>query len=505
MRKIHTVLRLFFAADLSIRAIARSIHASPSTVGDYIRRAEVAGLSWPLPQGMDERALAAALFPPTRPPRRPRPLPDWAELHRERQRKGVTLSLLWQEYKSTHPDGLQYSQFCERYRAWAKQCNVVMRQPHRAGEKLFVDYAGQTVTVVERDTGQCDEAQIFVAVLGASNYTFAEATWTQSLPDWCASHVRALQFFGGAPQLLVPDNLRAGVTKPHRYEPELNPTYQDFATHYGIAIVPARVRKPRDKAKVEVGVQIVERWIVAALRHRTFFSLAELNTAIGQLLERLNDKPFKKLPGSRRSAFETVDQPALQPLPHRTYVFAQWKKVRVHIDYHIELDKHYYSVPFALVGKQLDARYTATTVECFYRGQRVASHRRSHQRARHTTVLEHMPKAHQRATLWSPERFHSWAQRIGPATAALITQVLSARRHPEQSYRRCLGILRLAKSYGDARLEAACQRALTLGTDSVRSLESILKHRLDEQPLDNTNESTTPIAHDNVRGPTYYH
>ena len=507
MRKIHRVLRLFFEAGLPIRAIARSVQASPSTIGDYIRRAKTAGLSWPLPEALDEPALEARLFPvaPVEPGVE-RAIPDWARVHTERRRKGVTLALLWQEYKAEHPEGLQYSQFCERYRAWRRRLDVVMRQTHRAGERLFVDYAGQCVPVVERATAELRNAQVFVAVLGASNYTFAEATWTQALPDWCASHVRALSFLQGVPEIVVPDNLRSAVSRPHRYEPDAHPTYTDLAEHYGFAIVPARVRRPRDKAKAEVGVQVVERWVLAALRHRTFFSLAELNEAIAERLEWLNARPFRKLPGSRRSAFESIDRPALRPLPAEPYVFAQWKKVRVHVDYHIELERHYYSVPHALVGRQLHARYTERTVELFHRGQRVASHVRSHMPGRHTTVAEHMPEKHRRfAQQWSPERFSRWAAKIGPATAALITEVLHARRHPEQSYRACLGILRLAKTYSDARLEAAAQRALTLGARSVRSVESILKHRLDETPLDEASESPLPDDHDNLRGPSYFH
>ena len=507
MRKIHRVLRLFFEAGLPIRAIARSVQASPSTIGDYIRRAKTAGLSWPLPEALDEPALEARLFPvaPVEPGVE-RAIPDWARVHTERRRKGVTLALLWQEYKAEHPEGLQYSQFCERYRAWRRRLDVVMRQTHRAGERLFVDYAGQCVPVVERATAELRNAQVFVAVLGASNYTFAEATWTQALPDWCASHVRALSFLQGVPEIVVPDNLRSAVSRPHRYEPDAHPTYTDLAEHYGFAIVPARVRRPRDKAKAEVGVQVVERWVLAALRHRTFFSLAELNEAIAERLEWLNARPFRKLPGSRRSTFESIDRPALRPLPAEPYVFAQWKKVRVHVDYHIELERHYYSVPHALVGRQLHARYTERTVELFHRGQRVASHVRSHMPGRHTTVAEHMPEKHRRfAQQWSPERFSRWAAKIGPATAALITEVLHARRHPEQSYRACLGILRLAKTYSDARLEAAAQRALTLGARSVRSVESILKHRLDETPLDEASESPLPDDHDNLRGPSYFH
>ena len=288
MRKIREVLRLCFAAALSIRAIARSLGTSPSTVGDYLRRAKVAGLGWPLPESVDDTGLERRLFPLPPPSRTARPLPDWSEVHRELRRKSVTLSLLWQEYKETHPEGLQYSRFCEQYRAWAAKLDLVMRQEHRAGEKLFVDYAGQTVPVVDRETGGERQAQIFVAVLGASSYTFAEATWTQTLPDWTASHVRAFEFYGGCPELVVPDNLRSGVSRAHRYEPDLNPTCHDLARHYGVAVLPARVRRPRDKAKAEVAVQVVERWILAALRHRTFFSLVELNAAIAELLERLN-------------------------------------------------------------------------------------------------------------------------------------------------------------------------------------------------------------------------
>ncbi|HEY5658083.1 MAG TPA: IS21 family transposase [Myxococcota bacterium] len=507
MRNICQVLRLFFAANMSIRAIARCIGASPSTVGDYVRRARVAGVGWPLPEGLSERALEARLFPPAKPAHVERPLPQWAVVHRELRRKGVTLALLWQEYKAEHAEGLQYSQFCERYRAWSKRVDAVMRQEHRAGEKMFVDYAGHTAGVVDRATGEVREAQVFVAVLGASSYTFAEATWTQSLPDWTGSHVRALAFFGGAAEILVPDNLRAAVTSPHLYEPELNPTYQDLASHYAMAIVPARVRKPRDKAKAEVGVQLVERWILAVLRNRLFFSLGELNAEIARLLERLNTRPFRKLPGSRREAFESLDRPALQPLPLEPYEFAQWKKVRVHVDYHVELERHYYSVPHVLIGKQLLVRYTARTVECLHHGERVASHARSFIPGRHTTVAEHMPERHRHAERWSPARFRSWALKSGPGTAALIERVLASRRHPEQSYRTCLGILRLGKSYGDARLEAACRYALTLGSHSLRSVESILKHRLDEQPqlIAAQHELALPTEHDNLRGADYFH
>jgi len=506
MRKISDILRLHHAAELSNRAIGRAIGVSSSTVSDCLGRARAAGLGWPLPAGMSETGLEAALYNPTHERHDgPRPLPDFSEVHRELRRKSVTLMLLWGEYKIAHPDGLMYSAFCERYRTWQCQLDAVMRQTHRAGDKLFVDYAGQTVPVIDRITGEVREAQIFVAVLGASNYTYAEATWTQSLPDWIGAHTRAFAFLGGVPRSVVPDNLKSGVTRAHRYDPDVNPTYQDLATHYGVAVLPARARKPRDKAKVEVGVQIVERTILAVLRHRQFFSLAELNRAIAELLIRLNLRPFKKLPGSRMSQFDAIDRPALKPLPTTPYEYADWKKARVHVDYHIEIRRHYYSVPYRLIRRQLDVRITASTIECFHKNQRVACHRRDDAPGRHTTRPEHMPEKHRYHAQFSPERLQRWAARVGVETEALISQVLRERPHPEQGYRACLGILRLAKSYGDERLNAACARALILGTHRYKSIESILKKGLDQQPLDETDEPQLPADHGNLRGPGYYH
>ena len=506
MRKIKEVLRLKWVSGLSNRQIAASCGIGRPTVSEYLRRAELAGLRWPLPDDLDEARLERLLFPP--PPDLPaqqRGIPDWANIHGELKRPGVTLFLLWQEYRQAYPDGYQYSWFCEHYRAWQGKLDLVMRQDHRAGEKLFVDYAGQTVPVIDQTTGEIRQAQIFVAVLGASNYTYAEATWSQSLPDWIGSHVRTFRFLGGVPELVVPDNLRAGVSRAHRYEPDANPTYQDMASHYGVAILPTRVRKPRDKAKVESGVLVVERWILASLRHRQFFSLAELNAAISDLLGKLNARSFRKLPGCRRDHFEQLDRPALRPLPAEPYVYAEWKKARVHIDYHVAIDGHYYSVPCALVKKEVEVRLTRHTVECFYRGNRVASHRRSDQKGRHTTLTAHMPESHRQAGEWTPERLQRWAAKTGPATEKLILVVLGSRQHPQQAYRSCLGILRLGKAYGDERLEAACRRALVLGSCRYKSIESILKLRLDEQPLEGQQELALPDAHDNIRGPAYYH
>jgi transposase len=504
MRKIRELLRLH-AAGHSQRAIARSVGIGQSTVGDCLQRARLAGISWP--SELDDRALEHALYPPP-PPRGSveRPIPDWAVVHGELRRKGVTLFLLWEEYKAAHPEGYQYSWFCHAYRAWASKLDVVMRQVHRAGEALFVDYAGHSVGVIDRATGEVREAAIFVAVLGASNYTFAEATWSQSLENWIGSHQRAFAFFGGVPEIVVPDNLRSAVTRPHRYEPQLNPTYAEMAAHYGVAVLPTRVARPRDKAKVEVGVQLVERWILARLRHQRLFSLEALNGAIAELLEALNARPFRKLPGSRRTLFETLDAPTLKPLPAQPYVFATWKKGRVNIDYHIEIERHYYSVPYQLVREAVEARVSAHTVEIFHRGKRVASHVRAANVGGYTTVNAHMPRPHREFLEWTPQRLVRWANKTGPATAAIVAQILASRRHPQQGFRSCLGILRLGKTYGDDRLEAACRRALHIGALSFKSIDSILRNQLDRQPLPDTPaHNTLPLLHANLRGPDYFH
>jgi len=505
MRQVKEVLRLKWACGLSDRQIAQSLGISRPTVTQYVRRLKVAGLSWPLPEDLDDAALESRLFATTNPaPAANRPLPDWSWVHQELKRKGVTLTLLWQEYKANNPDGLQYSYFCEAYRKWAARLDLVMRQQHRAGETLFVDYAGQTVPVVDPQSGEVHEAQVFIAVLGASNYTYAEATETQSLADWIASHVRAFEAFGGVPRVLVPDNLKAAVTRPHRYEPVLNRTYEALAQHYGVAVVPARAARPRDKAKVEVGVQVVERWILARLRHHTFFSFTDLNSAIQDLRADLNHRPFKKLPGSRQSLFESLERPALRPLPREPFEYAEWKLVRVNIDYHVDILGHYYSVPYTLVKAQLEARISARTVEVFHKGKRVASHPRSPHRGRHTTLKEHMPKAHRHYAEWTPQRLIGWASKTGGATAQVIEAILTARAYPQQGFRACLGIMRLGGRYGDARLEAACCRAMAIGACSYKSIESILQHNLDRQPLRDQPRLAPAIDHVNIRGPEYY-
>ena len=506
MRKIKEVLRLTWACNQSQRQVAQQCSLSRPCVRNYLRRANDAGLSWPLPAELDDGRLERLLFPALpKPAAVERSVPDWPTVFTDMKQTNVTKFLLWQEYRGLHPNGSNYSWFCDHYRRWLGKRDLSMRQNHRAGEKLFIDYAGHTIPVVNRHTGEITETQIFVAVMGASNYTFAEATASQSLPDWIGSHQRAFEFFGGVTEILVPDNLKSGVKSPHRYEPDMNPTYNDMAQHYGVAVIPARVRRPKDKAKAEVGVQIVERWILAALRHHTFFSLHQLNRRIAELLVQLNNRPFRKLPGSRQSQFEALDRPALHALPATPYAYADWKKARVNIDYHVEVDKHYYSVPYSLVKQELDVRFTVNTVECFYRNQRVASHARSNRVGHHTTVRDHMPESHRQYGDWSPERLVRWARQYGASTAEVVTLILQARRHPEQGYRSCLGILRLEKTYGPERLEAACQRALLLGTLRYKSVESILKHGLDQQPSTPEIESPVPDDHDNIRGPSYYH
>jgi transposase len=504
MRQVRDVLRLKHACGMSERLIAEALGLGRTTVGEYLRRASVAGLDWPLPAGLSDVELERLLFPgeASRAPHRPQP--DWPLVHAELKRPGVTLRLLWEEYRGTHLDGYSLSRFCELYQAWRGHLAPVMRQTHCAGEKMFVDFAGQTVEVIEPTSGEVRAAQVFVAVLGASNFTYAEATWTQTLPDWIGAQVRALSYFGGVPQIIVPDNLKAGVTKACIFEPRLNRTYAEMAAHYGTAIVPARPRKPRDKAKVEVAVQVVERWILAKLRHRRFFALAELNHAIAGLVDELNRKPSRHLDASRRQLFEQIDQPALRPLPAEPYEYAEWKECRVGIDYHVEVDKHYYSVPHSLVRQPITARITAATIELFYRGRRVAAHLRSYAPRRHTTIAEHMPSAHRRYAGWTHERLRGAAADIGPATARLVDTILERKPHPEQGFRACLGIIRLLKSYGRARLEAACARALRINGLSYSSVASILKNNLDRhRPA--TAADGPVIEHANIRGPDYFH
>lgn len=497
VRKIREVLRLK-ADGFSDRQIAAAIGSARSTVQECIRRAREAGLSWPLPVEIDESVLHARLY------RRAVPLsctprPDFAHLHRELGRRGVTRLLLWEEYKAAHPDGWQYSVFCDQYRRWLARQERVLRQDHAPGDKLFVDYAGQTVPIVDRHTGESRAAQVFVAVLGCSNLTHAEATWTQGAADWLGSHVRALEGFGGVPRAIVPDNLKSGVKKAHRYEPQINPAYQDFAEHYGVAILPTRVRKPRDKAKVETGVLVVERWILARLRNRTFFSLGELNTTIDALLERLNTRPFKKLEGSRRSRFEALERAALRPLPIRPYEFGEWRKAKVHPDYHIEVGRAYYSVPYALIGECVEVRLTAHGVEVFHRGQIVAAHARASERGLRSTRRDHRPERHVAVIDRTLEHTLARAATVGTATVELLRTQARRRLHPEETLRSAQGILRLARDFSAAELERACARALALKAYSYRAVRTLIT-----TPEAPSARPALDLPHENLRGTKYF-
>jgi transposase len=508
MRRVREILRLKHECGATDRAIARSLGIARSTVAVTLDRLAAAELHWPLPASLSDQVLEAMLYagPGAFRGMRRKAEPDWAHTHHELRRPGVTLMLLWEEYRQSEPGGYGYSRWCELYRGWEGRLSPTMRQAHPAGERMFVDYAGQTVELFDGRTGEVRAAQIFVAVMGASSYTYAEASWTQTLPDWIGSHVRALAFMGGVPAQLVPDNPKVGVTRANWYEPGLNRTYLDLATHYGTAILPARPRKPRDKAKVEVGVLVVERWILARLRNRRFFSLAELNQAIGELVTDLNARPMRRLGVSRRDLFLELDKPALKSQPAEPYEYAEWRVRRVGLDYHVDIDGHYYSVPHRLIREQLDARITARTIELFRKGERVAVHMRGAGRGRHTTIAEHMPSSHRRYAEWTIERIGIAAAAIGPSTAKLAALILESRPHPEQGYRACLGILRLARQYGAERLEAACDRGLDIGARSYGSIQSILQHGLDRRPPKPAPQGELLLPdHPNIRGSRYYH
>ena len=507
MRKHKEVLRLH-SFGLTQQQIARSCSISQSTVHEYLKAAATAGVTWPIPAEWDEERLQQELFgaPASAAVWRKNPQPDFAAIQRELQtHRNLTLQLIWEEQRQSQPDGYGYSRFCELYRTWQKKRDVVLRHDHRAGEKLFVDYAGDTIPVWNPENGEVGfRAAVFVAVMGASNYTFAEATESQELRCWIGSHLRAFDFLGGLPEILVPDNTKTGVKKPCRYEPDLNPTYYEMAEHYGVAVIPTRPYKPRDKAKVEVGVQVVQRWIVAALRNRKLFSLDELNLAIGELLMHLNQRPFRKREGNRATLFAELDQPVLRALPIERYEFGTWKKTRVNLDYHVEVDRHFYSVPYTLAQEEVEVRLTSTRIEILQRGSRVTSHARSFEEYKATTIEAHRPKSHQQHLAWTPSKILDYGRKVGPCTTVMMETILATRPHPEMGYRSCLGILRLGKTYSDERLEAACQRAVRCRAFNYQSLKSILKNELDRVPLPAAIKPPPAAQHENIRGAGYF-
>lgn len=506
MRNIRDILRLRLAAGLSIRQIRASTKVSVGAIQKLLAKAQALKLSWPLPDELDDKRLAQLFYPNADTTISSRfHVPDWPQVHQELKRKGMTKQLLWEEYTQQYPNSCySYSQFCDRYRHWCKQQKRSMRQTHKAGEKCFVDYCGVTVPIINATTGEVRKAQVFVGVLGASNYTYAEATLSQSLADWLSSHVRMLDFFGGCPTMIIPDNLRSGVSKACRYDPLLNPSYQQFAEHYGIAILPARPYKPKDKSKAEVGVQIVERWILARLRRYSFFSLAEVNQCIQALLEELNQKPFKQLPGNRCQAFEQLDQPALNALPVHPYRYVDIKSVKVNIDYHIQYQQHHYSVPHQYVGEKLELHASENLITLYLHQQQVASHVRKHHPGT-TTKSKHMPERHQKHQQWTPGRLKNWARDIGPEVLTWVDKQLASKKHPEQAYRVCLGLLNLCRGYPAQRLNNACRIANRKGLERLKQIKSILQSNQDQLPEQLDLAVELPQDHDHVRGPHHFH
>jgi transposase len=505
MRQLRHMLRLAHEG-VSAREIGRRLGVARSTIQDNLKRAAAAGLNWPLPEDMGDDTLESRLFSRAgvKTGQRRRIEPDWAELARELKRPGVNMMILWEEYRASHPDGYGYSRFCDLFRGFERRLTPVMRQHHVAGDKVFVDYSGKRIGIVNPTTGEIREAEIFVAVLGASNLTYAEATWTQKLADWTGAHVRMFQFFNGTPRLLVPDNLKSGIHKASFYDPEINRTYGALAHHYGVGVLPARPRKPRDKAKVEAAVRFAQSYFLGRLRRQTFFSLAECNAAIAAAVEAMNSRPMRKLGVSRRELFEKIEREALCPLPETDWEFAEWRRARVNIDYHIEIERFPYSVPHTLIHAEVDVRITARMIEIFYRGQRVALHERRYMGRQHSTNPDHMPSSHRRYADWTPERFRRRAAKIGPNTEGLITAVLASRRHPEQGFRTCLGILKLFRGVDPMRAEAVSARALEIGAFDYKSIATLLARKPGASSAKDS-PTTTLFDHANLRGPGYYH
>ena len=505
MRKIREILRLREQQGLSVREAARALGVSAGVVSKTASRAQKAGVSWDVAEGLDDVALEERLYGRAPGPTDDRPRPDPVHLHKELRRPGVTLELLHLEYLQQHPTGVRYTAFCEVYRKWLAKASIVMRQVHKAGEKCFVDFSGVRPFYFDPSTGEQVFVELFVAVLGASNLTYAEVTSSQRVEDFVGAHVRALIYFGGAPAMFVPDQLKAAVTTPCRYEPGIQRTYAELARHYGAAVVPARPYRPRDKAKVEVAVQVVQRWILARLRNETFFSHESLNHRVRCLLDELNARPMKKLGGiSRRELFEQIERGALRALPSEPYECAEWIERTVNADYHVDVDHHWYSVPYRLAHETVWARVSATTVELLHNNARVASHPRSRVPYKHTTDAAHMPTAHQRHANGA-DSVLAWATSVGPMTLAMVNRLLEANVVREQGWRSARGLQRVGEKYGAARTELACERALRFGARSYKPIANMLALGRESTPLpEDEPAERAAIMHENVRGPDYY-
>lgn len=514
MEKIKETLRLKFKNKMKHREIAQILKISPSLVSVYSQAYLKSNISWDIVTTLSEDALRSRIFPPrVKKDASGAPLSgpsiDFKTIYEELKRKGVTLQLLWEEYIEQHSGKkcLSYSHFCRRYKHWLKKQSPVMRHIHRAGEKMLVDYSGKKMPIIIDDrTGEVRYAEIFVAVLGCSGYTYVEATWTQKLRDWIESHVNAFTFFGGVTTLIIADNLKSASSKACRYDPEVNKTFMEFSKYYGSAVLLTRPVKPRDKAKVESHILIVQRWILAALRNEKFYNLNHLNYRIKELLKIFNEKPFKKLEGTRRSWYLQYDKPHLKPLPEKRYEYVEYKKVKVNIDYHVEVEHHFYSVPYKYIGFYLMAHNNLKTIALYLQGERVAVHPYSTRKGGFTTLSSHMPRHHKIVREWSPERFLNWSRRIGPQTEALIMAIQARCQHPEQSFRPSLGILNLEKSYSASRLEVACGLALKENLPRHKTVANILKNGLDcgGNCAPENKFKTKSIQHENIRGAEYY-
>jgi len=500
MRRIKECYRLYFEVGLSQNAIARALKIGRATVWEYIQRIKRDESDWDELKTLPEDELELRLFTSQHQENDSRPLPDWEEVHKELHSQSyVTLQILWQEYIAKFPNGYSYQRFCFYYREWAKRYKVYMRQRHVAGEKLFVDYSGKKPRIRDLTTGKDREVELLVMSWGVSHYTYFEAHESQSLPDWIAGHCRGYEYFGCAPHIEVDDNLKSAVNKACRYDPDLNLTFTECAQHYGVAVVPARSGKPKDKGKVENGVLLAQRWALACIRNRIFYSLAELNIALRELNKIFNDKKLQKLTQSRKELFLELDKPNALPLPEKSFEYREWKHPRVGFDYHIEVDNNFYSVPWILASKVVSVRIMERTVEVFYNRERVALHHRCTLKHQYTTVSEHMPPAHQKHIEWNPARLYKWAEKIGPATRNLIEKVIKSKFHPQQGFRPAMGILRLSKTYSESRLENAAELALKFGFVRVRQISDLLKHGMDKK-----DQPTVCVENKNSRGKTYF-
>ena len=496
----------FYDPAQSHRAIARVTGLSATTVASLRERLLAnTELMWESLQALDDEVWCKTLGTEDRSIAKRKAAPDWEIIHREMQRPDATLDVLWQDWRKTCPEGIGYTQFTDGYRRWVRGLHIVMRRVHRPGDKLFVDFAGRTVEVRDRDGGPSTYAQIFVAVLGHSNYTYLEATATQTTSDWIRCHINCFEAICGAPQWVVSDNLKAAVWRREREEIVINPAYRDALRHYDTAPLPAGSRKPKHKAKAEVGVQIAQRWILFRLRDRVYFSLEELNRDLRELTAQMNDHPFRKLPGSRRERYEAADRGALKPLPQVRYELCDWRYgVRVGDDYHFEHDRRFYSVAVHFARERIDVRTTAKIVEAFHRGRRIAVHQLLTTPGEVSTLPEHRPIVHQRVLDGEPKELVAWSRTVGPNAEKMVRHHIESRTDATNGVRAARRMRDLARLHGDARFEEVCAYALPLNITALRSISSIIVSGADKRTATRPTKTQTASVHSNLRGARYF-